>query len=59
VWVGHSCPTPLTLILVLLLPLLKPQEQIQELRKSKASDKSVRPTRALPFPKLSSHFLHF
>src|SRR5450432_647890 len=43
VWVGHSCPTLLTLVSA--WPMTRTQ-------KSKASDKSVRPTRVLAGPDL-------
>src|SRR5258708_24012000 len=55
-WVGHSCPTPLTLILLVLKGRRKSKFQKPA---PKASDKSVRPMRIPANFKLSSHFLHF
>src|SRR5437899_9375027 len=50
VWVGHSCPTPLILVLVLILSCLSPnpwQKSPSSYLLQALSDKSVRPTRAL------------
>src|SRR5271169_458222 len=42
VWSGHSCPLPLILVLVLILRL--PGLRLDTASKSKATDRSVRPT---------------
>ena len=49
-WVGHSCPTPLTLPLVLGRLIARESFDFTQIKdpKSKASDKSVRPTHNLP-----------
>jgi REP element-mobilizing transposase RayT len=57
VWVGHSCPTKLTLILICICRRI----EVSGVRRqtSKASFKSVRPTRAVLLSGVSSHFLLF
>src|SRR5450432_16002 len=57
VWGGHSCPPPLPLVLNLPLMLLDRRTNLEPT--SKAADKSVRPTPAIPLQEKPRNLLRY